>query len=71
MPFADLLTDWLRNWKTYYVTDWLMLTNNKLEGLKDVKVRDTDEETERTETHKSIKDLTVKYELEDWKIEKV
>ena len=71
MPFADLLTDWLRNWKTYYVTDWLMLTNNKLEGLKDVKVRDTDEETERTETHKSIKDLTVKSEIEDWKIEKV
>ena len=48
-----------------------MLTDNKLKGLKDVKVRDTDEETERTETHKSIKDLTVKSEIEDWKIEKV
>lgn len=74
MSFADLLTDWLRNLKTNLVTDWLTLTDNKLKGLKDVKVRDTDGETERTETRKSMKDLTVRLKslkLEDWKIEKV
>lgn len=73
MSFADLLTDWLRNLKTNLVTDWLTLTDNKLKGLKDVKVRDTDGETERTETRKSMKDLTVRLKslkLEDWKIEK-
>ena len=74
MSFADLLTDWLRNLKTNLVTDWLTLTDNKLKGLKDVKVRDTDGETERTETRKSMKDLTVRLKslkLEDWKIENV
>ena len=74
MSFADSLTDWLRNLKTNLVTDWLTLTDNKLKGLKDVKVRDTDGETERTETRKSMKDLTVRLKslkLEDWKIENV